>query len=49
MDSYKKGNENLINTKTENHLLSLGENFVLSSALTPRYMDVSTEFLTYIK
>jgi len=35
MDSYKKENENLLNAKTENHLLPSGENIVLSSALMP--------------
>ena len=46
MDSYERGNENLQNAKKESHVLTSGENFVLSSILKPSYMDFSTKFLT---
>jgi len=47
MDSYKRGNENLRNTKKDSHVLPSGEHFVLTSLLKTWYIDITTKFLTH--
>jgi hypothetical protein len=49
IDSYKRGNENLLHAMNERHVLPSGENFVLFSILTLQYTQFSTKCLIQIR
>jgi hypothetical protein len=49
MDSYKRGNENLLHPINERHVLPSGEIFELFSILTLQYTQRSTKFLIQIR
>jgi len=49
MDSYKRGNENLLHAKNERHVTPSGENFVLSPVLNLQYTESSIKSLSQIR
>jgi len=49
MDSYKRGNENLLHAMNKRHVLPSCENFELFSILTLQYKQLSTKFLIQIR